>query len=44
MIVDDAAWVPTWFTGEQYALVKPYLKGYRLTPMVVPKLQEIKIE
>ena len=44
MIVDDAAWVPTWFTGEQYALVKPYLKGYRLTPMVVPKLQEIRIE
>jgi oligopeptide transport system substrate-binding protein len=44
MIIDDAAWVPTWFTGEQYALVKPYLKGYRLTPMIVPKLQEIKIE
>ena len=44
MIIDDAAWVPTWFTGEQYALVKPYLKGYRLTPMVVPRLQEIRIE
>ena len=44
MIIDDAAWVPTWFTGEQYALVKPYLKGYRLTPMIVPKLQEIRIE
>lgn len=44
LIVDDAAWVPTWFTGEQYALVKPYLKGYRLTPMTVPRLQEIRIE
>lgn len=44
LIVDDAAWVPTWFTGEQYALVKPYINGYRLTPMTVPKLQEIRIE
>ena len=44
LIVDDAAWVPTWFTGEQYALVKPYLKGYRLTPMTVPRLQEVRIE
>ena len=44
LIVDDAAWVPTWFTGEQYALVKPYINGYRLTPMTVPRLQEIRIE
>ena len=44
LIVDDAAWVPTWFTGEQYALVKPSVKGYRLTPMIVPKLQEIRLD
>ena len=43
MIVDDAAWVPTWFTGEQYALVKPHVIGYRLTPMIVPKLQEVRL-
>ena len=44
MIVDDAAWVPTWFTGEQYALVKPHVIGYRLTPMIVPKLQEVRLD
>ena len=44
MIVDDAAWVPTWFTGEQYALVKPHVIGYRLTPMIVPKLQEVHLD
>ena len=44
MIVGDAAWVPLWYTGEQYALVKPPVDGYRLTPMIVPKLKQIKIE
>lgn len=43
LIVDDAAWVPMWFTGERYALVKPNVDGYAMTPMIVPKLQEIKI-
>ena len=44
MIVNDAAWVPLWFTGEQYALIKPHVKGYRLTPMIIPKLKQIRIE
>jgi len=44
MIVDDAAWVPLWYTGEQYALIKPNVTGYKLTPMIVPKLREISIE
>jgi oligopeptide transport system substrate-binding protein len=43
LIVNDAAWVPMWFTGERYALVKPNVEGYAMTPMIVPKLQEIKI-
>ena len=43
MIVNDAAWVPLWFTGEQYVLVKPYVEGYRITPMVIPRLKQIKI-
>ena len=43
LIVDDAAWVPMWFTGERYALVKANVEGYAMTPMIVPKLQEIKI-
>ena len=44
LIVADAAWVPLWFTGDRYALIKPHVRGYRLTPMIVPKLKEIHIE
>ena len=44
LIVADAAWVPLWFTGEQYALVKPHVEGYQLTPMIVPKLKQIQIK
>ena len=43
-IVQDAAWVPLWFEGERHVLIKPYVKGYRLTPMMVPKLRQVKIE
>jgi oligopeptide transport system substrate-binding protein len=43
LIVDDAAWVPMWFTGERYRLVKPNVGGYVMTPMIVPKLRQIKI-
>tara|TARA_Y100000590_G_scaffold100722_1_gene114496 strand:- start:13185 stop:14840 length:1656 start_codon:yes stop_codon:yes gene_type:complete len=44
LIVTDAAWVPLWFEGERHVLIKPYVKGYRLTPMTVPKLSQVKIE
>jgi len=44
LIVADAAWVPLWFESENYVLIKPYVKGYRLTPMIVPKLRQIRIE
>jgi oligopeptide transport system substrate-binding protein len=44
LIVGDAAWVPLWFQGERHVLVKPYVKGYRLTPMIVPKLTQVRIE
>ena len=44
LIINDAAWVPMWFTGERYALVKPNVKGYAMTPMIVPKLKRIVIE
>jgi len=43
-IITDAAWVPLWFEGERHVLIKPYVKGYRLTPMTVPKLSQVKIE
>ena len=44
IIVDDAAWVPLWFTGDRYALIKPHVQGYQMTPMIVPKLKQIRIE
>ena len=44
LIVDDAAWVPLWFSGDQYVLIKPHVKGFKMTPMVVPKLKEVSLK
>ena len=44
MIINDAAWVPLWFSGDQYVLIKPHVKGYKLTPMIVPKHAQVSIE
>ena len=43
LIVDDAAWLPLWYAGERYVLIKPYVENYRVTPMIIPKLKEIRI-
>ena len=43
-ILDDAPWVPLWFSGERLVLVKPYVKDYHLTPMIIPKLRFVSIE
>ena len=43
MILDDGAWVPLWFAGENYLLIKPYVSGYVPTPMTVPKLKNVRI-
>ena len=44
LIVDDAAWVPLWYPSEGYVLIKDYVKGFEVTPMIVPKLKQIYIE
>lgn len=44
LIIDDAAWVPLWFGGERHVLVKSNIKGYRVTPMIIPKLKDVYIE
>ena len=44
LIIHDAAWVPLWYQGERYALIKPYVKGYELTPMIIPKLRQVFFE
>lgn len=41
MVLDDAPWVWTWFSGEGYALVKPEVSGYFLTQMPVPKYRYV---
>ncbi len=43
MIVEDAPWLPLWYTGERYVLIKDYVEDYRVTPMIVPKLKEIRL-
>ena len=44
MILDDAPWVLLWNTGETFALIKPEVKGYELTPMTIPKYRYVYLE
>ena len=44
MIVQDAAWVPLWYQGERYVLIKSQVQGYELTPMIIPKLRQVFFE
>ena len=44
LITEEAFIIPLWYTGEQKALVKPYVKGYRFTPMILPKLKDVWID
>ena len=43
IIVDDAPWLPLFFDRD-YLLVKPHVKGFFATPMVLPFLKDIWIE
>ncbi len=43
LIVNDAPWIPLDF-GEDYLLVKPYVKGVRLSVGVAPWLRNISLE
>lgn len=43
MLVDDAACLPLWF-GQNYILVKPYVKNYVLNPMGFVWLNKVRIE
>ena len=38
-ILDDAPWVPLWYSGERYVLVKPNVKDYYQTPLIIPRLR-----
>ncbi len=43
MLVDDAACLPLFF-GQNYILVKPYVKGYKLNAMGFPTLNKVSVE
>ena len=40
-ILDDAPWIPLWYSGERYLLVKPNVHDYLQTPLIIPKLKHI---
>jgi oligopeptide transport system substrate-binding protein len=41
-IVNDAACLPLWF-GQNYYLVKPYVKGFKPVPMIIPWMKDVWI-
>ena len=41
MILKDAPWVPLWSSGDRYTLIKPAVKDYYLTPLILPKLRYV---
>lgn len=43
MLVDDAACIPIMF-GENYLLVKPYVKGYKVNPLGYARLNAVIVE
>ena len=42
MILDDAAWIPIYFDVENW-LVKPYVQGFKIPPLKIPKFQYVSI-
>lgn len=42
-LVEDAACLPLWF-GKNYILVKPYVKGYNLSPQGLVMLNSVSVE
>lgn len=43
ILVEDAASLPLWF-GQNYVLVKPYVKGYSLNPLGFAMLNSVSVE
>ena len=41
LILEDAPWVPLWYSGERYILVKPNVHDYYQTPLVIPRLRYV---
>ena len=43
ILISDAVCLPLWF-GQNYTLVKPYIKGYNLSPQGTVRLNTVSIE
>ena len=42
-LITDAACLPLWF-GQNYTIVKSYVKGYQLNPLGYPMLNKVSVE
>ena len=40
-ILDDAPWIPLWYSGERYTLVKPNVRDYLQAPLIIPRLRYV---
>jgi oligopeptide transport system substrate-binding protein len=40
-ILDDAPWIPLWYSGERFLLVKPNVHDFFQTPLIIPKLRHV---
>ena len=43
IIVNEAPWIPTWYRGDRYVLIKPWVKNYALNPLIIPQLKDVYI-
>ena len=43
MILEEAPWIPLWWSGEQYILVKPEVKNYFQSSLIIPKLRFVSL-
>lgn len=43
IIVNEAPWIPLWHSGERYILIKPWVKDYHLTQLIVPRLRFVSL-
>ena len=41
LILDDAPWIPLWYSGERYTLVKPSVRDYLQAPLIIPRLRYV---
>ena len=40
-ILDDAPWIPLWYSGERHLLIKPNVHDFHITPLTVPRLRHV---